>query len=287
MHVHATTTEARSILTRTSGYLTTVASHSLQPYRGCSFGQSLCGVGCYVQHNRFLTGSAPWGSFVVAKTNAAALYRADNERERRWARARHGEFSIFMSSATDPFLPHEKTFGVSRSVLQEMAHAPPDLLILQTHTHLIMDCVDLITQLASRCRLRVHISVESDRERFAGFPAHASSVEKRLCAAQKLKKLGVRTVITVAPLLPICEPEKFFQRLSEVADAVVLDHFIGGDGSKNGTRTKKTMLPTLMASIDPTSPSLLYLERMVEIANRFLPGRVGVGIDGFAGRLTT
>ena len=48
-------TEIRNILTRTTGFLKTVTSHSVQPYRGCSFGNALCGVGCYVQHNPYAT----------------------------------------------------------------------------------------------------------------------------------------------------------------------------------------------------------------------------------------
>jgi hypothetical protein len=39
----------RSILIRASGSLESVCSHSLQPYRGCPFGASPCGVGCYVR----------------------------------------------------------------------------------------------------------------------------------------------------------------------------------------------------------------------------------------------
>ena len=39
-------TEIRNILTRTTGFLKTVTSHSVQPYRGCSFGNALCGAGC-------------------------------------------------------------------------------------------------------------------------------------------------------------------------------------------------------------------------------------------------
>src|SRR5690242_7592584 len=76
----------RSILTRTSGYLTTVCSHSIQPYRGCPFGASLCGVGCYVQHNIYATQGKPWGSFLDVRTNAADAYRSSFERERAWAR---------------------------------------------------------------------------------------------------------------------------------------------------------------------------------------------------------
>ena len=49
--IEVSSTRVRNVLTRTGGYLRSVASHSLQPYRGCSFGNALCGVGCYVRHN--------------------------------------------------------------------------------------------------------------------------------------------------------------------------------------------------------------------------------------------
>ena len=73
------TVEVKQILTRTSGFLTTVSSHSLQPYRGCALGNSLCGVGCYVQHNWYLTRGEPWGSFVESRTNAAEAYARQYE----------------------------------------------------------------------------------------------------------------------------------------------------------------------------------------------------------------
>ena len=46
--MHAIEVRVKRILTRAGGYLRDVCSHSLQPYRGCSFGRSLCGVACYV-----------------------------------------------------------------------------------------------------------------------------------------------------------------------------------------------------------------------------------------------
>jgi len=81
-------TSIRQILTRTSGFLKTVSSHSLQPYRGCALGNSLCGVGCYVQHNAYLTLGQPWGSFVEARTNAADAVTA-NRGDSRFSDCRH------------------------------------------------------------------------------------------------------------------------------------------------------------------------------------------------------
>ena len=285
MPVHVTTSKARSILTRTTGYLKTISSHSLQPYVGCTFGRSLCGAGCYVQHNRFLTKGRKWGTFLVAKTNAALLYSKDYDKERRWSHQQGKSFGIFMSSSTDPFLPHEQRFGISGAVLEAMLEQPPDVLIIQTHTHLVTKYRALLSRLNRICALRVHISIESDRDKIPGLPPPASSVDKRLNAARAFKQAGIHTVITIAPLLPIMDPRTFFERIKSCANSMVIDHFIGGDGTTGGTRTLKTTLPSAIRSINPAALSIDYRDHMTELANQIMPGKVGVGMDGFAGRL--
>ncbi|MGH8651856.1 MAG: hypothetical protein ACREYE_06580 [Gammaproteobacteria bacterium] len=276
--------QAHSILTRTCGYLRTIATHSLQPYRGCTFGNALCGVGCYVQHNTFLTRGERWGRFLDARVNAPDLYRKQYHKERNWAEQGGRRFVIFMSSSTDPFLPQEQRFGITRALLQAMVEHPPDGLIIQTHTHLVARYLKVYRRLDARCRLRTHISIETDLDCVPGLPPPASPVARRLEAAHTLREAGVRVVITVAPLLPIADPEAFFRAIERSADAVVIDHFIGGDGTANGSRTWNTPLPGAMAALEPCSIQLGYREKMVDVAEAIMPGRVGVGIDGFAGR---
>src|SRR4051795_11286173 len=106
-----TVTNIQQILTRTSGFLHDVCSHSLQPYRGCALGNSLCGIGCYVRHNIYVTQGRPWGSFLEVRRNAAESYLAAHEREAAWARRSRGSFAIFFSSATEPFPAQERRFG--------------------------------------------------------------------------------------------------------------------------------------------------------------------------------
>ena len=279
-----TETTIGNILTRTTGYLRTVASHSLQPYRGCSYGNALCGVGCYVQHSRHILQGRPWGSFLEVRTNAADSYREHVDRERLWAARRGERFTIFCSSATDPFVPQEPRYGITAALLHAMCDHPPDRLILQTHSHLVATAADLLARLSSMCDVRVHVSIETDREHIPGLPPHASPIARRFDACRALKDRGLFTVVTVAPLLPIAEPDAFFQRISECADAVVLDHYIGGDGSPDGRRTEQTPLPAAMRAIDAASLTLEYRDRMADIVRRVLPGRVGLGADGFAGR---
>ncbi|HLQ43246.1 MAG TPA: radical SAM protein, partial [Planctomycetaceae bacterium] len=193
-------------------------------------------------------------------------------------------FGVFCSSSTDPFVPQEARYRVTESVLRAMLTEPPDELVLQTHSHRVTESVDLLRDVSQRCRLRVHVSIETDLDPFPGLPPHASPVERRIEACARLREAGLWTVVTVSPLLPIGDPERFFARLAEVADAVVIDHFIQGDGSSDGSRTLHTGLPAAMQAVDPTSTSLAFRDRIVEIARRHLPGRVGVNIDGFAGR---
>ncbi|MDA1213672.1 MAG: hypothetical protein O2955_14245 [Planctomycetota bacterium] len=284
MSLEITESTVKNILTRTSGYLSGVTSHSLQPYRGCSYGNSLCGVGCYVQHNRYVLQGRTWGSFLEVRTNAAESYRHHVSREQNWAERRGLPFSIFLSSSTDPFVPQERRYGVTRSVLEAMCDNPPDELILQTHSHLVQSATDILIDLKSKCCVRVHISIESDRDCLPGLPPPCSSVEQRLKACEATKAAGLFTVVTVSPILPMDCPDEFFKTVANVSDAVVLDHFIGGDGSNNGQRTLKTDLPAAMRAIDPESTDLDFRQRIIDIANRYLPGRVGVSCDGFAGK---
>jgi DNA repair photolyase len=274
----------KNVLTRTTGYLRDVTSHSLQPYRGCTFGQALCGVGCYVRHSRHLTQGREWGGFLEVRENAAESYREFASRERRWAHRREMPFSIFCSSATDPFVPQEFRHGVTRRLLEAMCDEPPDALVLQTHTHRVAAYTALLREVASRCRLRVHLSIETDREAIPGLPPHGSPVERRMEACAALREAGLATVVTVAPLLPIADAGRFFERLALVADAVVIDHFLEGDGSPGGTRTRRTPLPAAMQALDPESITLAYRDRIVSEARLRMPGRVGVGMSGFAGK---
>jgi DNA repair photolyase len=273
----------KSILTRASGYLKPVSSHSLNPYVGCGFGRSACGEGCYVRFNQWLTRGRPWGGFVDVKINAAEVYRQTVAREKKWARKNSGCFSIFFSSSTDPWQPVERKVRLTRQLLKAMQKAPPDQLILQTHSTFILDDLDRIQSLSGICDLRVHISIEGDQDRMPGLPPPPSSLDERLNVLKQLVDLGIRAVACLSPLYPLKAPEAFFARLSTMGvSAVVIDHFIQGDGTSDGSRTLKTKLPQAMAEVAPESVNLSYRDAIAGIARKYLP--VGISAAGFAGR---
>ena len=272
----------KSILNRTTGYLKKVTTHSINPYVGCGFGNSSCGVYCYVQHNHWLTKGRSWGTFVDVKLEADRIYNQTYNRERTWARKHSGMFSIFLSSSTDPWQPLEKKYRISRSLLQAMVKLPPDKIILQTHTADILEDKETIFNLAEKTFLKVHISLEGDCEKLSGLPPPPCSIDNRIYALEKFSKEGIETVACLSPLYPIKDPEKFFCRLSVAGiSGVIIDHFIEGDGTHDGSRTLKTSFPNLIRKVDASSVHLAYRDKIVNIARKFLP--VGISADGFAG----
>ena len=100
--------QSKTLLTRSSGYLKSVCSHSLNPYSGCGFGLASCGESCYVRFNHWLTRGREWGKFVDVKKNAGELYIQSAEKEKIWSHKRSTPFTIFMSSSIDPWQPAEK-----------------------------------------------------------------------------------------------------------------------------------------------------------------------------------
>jgi DNA repair photolyase len=280
--VDITEVQCLSILTRASGYLREVCSHSINPYVGCGFGRSSCGVGCYVRHNVWLTRGRDWGDFVEAKTNAPEIYLKTFEAEQRWAHRRDQKFCIFFSSATDPWQPLEKKYRITRRLLEAMQSHPPDELILQTHATAILDDLDLISQLSRQCRLRVHVSIEGDVERLPGLRPPPATVKDRIEVLRQLSASGIFSVACLSPLYPMQHPAAFFEQLAGAGvGAVVIDHFIEGDGTAEGTRTWKTALPGSMATVNPESIHLEYRDRIAAIAQDYLP--VGISASGFAG----
>lgn len=236
----------KSILTPTSGFLGSGYTHSINVYSGCAFAGAVCGVFCYAQHNRFITRNRAWALF-GAKKNIATCYRTDYDRLKRPRRGEPKPLKIYMSSSTDPYIPQEKSLELTRRLLEEMLDRPPDVLVLQTHTTLVARDIDLIEAISARCRTWVSITVETDMDDPpAGFPRHASHPSQRLETLALFRSRGVPAQATVSPLMPLSDPAEFARRLDVACDRVILDHYLIGDGSKNGLRTRRTRFADML-----------------------------------------
>jgi DNA repair photolyase len=228
-----------TILTPTSGYLAAGYTHTINVYQGCAFAGSLCGIYCYAQHNRWITQGRSWGLY-GAKREVREAYRRDYDRIKRPRRGDPRPVKIYMSSSTDPYIPQEKVLRLTHSLLEEMSERPPDVLVIQSHHTLVDRDIDRIGDLSARCELWVSLTVETDMDPVPGFPPHASPPARRVATLARFRARGIPTQATVSPLLPLADPESFARRLDDACDRVILDHYLIGDGSPNGWRTRRT-----------------------------------------------
>jgi hypothetical protein len=251
-----------TILTPTGGFLKSGFTHSLNAYQGCAFAGSLCGIFCYAQHNQWITRGRAWGLY-GAKRDVRSAYEADYDRIKR--------------------PKQEKRLRLTWSILDAMRTRPPDVLVIQSHHTLIERDIDLITDLSSQFELWVSLTVETDRESIPGFPPHASSPARRLETLQRFRARGVSTQATLSPLLPLADPTRFARQLASACDRVILDHYLIGDGSPNGWRTRRT---TLAERLDRAGfAAWNELAKFWEIRDLFYAimgrARVCVGVEGF------
>jgi DNA repair photolyase len=274
--------ENSSILTPTGGFLAAGYTHTINVYQGCAFAGALCGLYCYAQHNRWITKGRPWGLYGV-KRRVVDAYRRDHDRIRRPGREGPGPLKIYMSSSTDPYIPQEKALGLTRALLGEMIERPPDVLVIQSHHTMVERDVDLIADLSRLGEVWISLTVETDMDRVPGLPPHASQPARRLEVLGAFRARGIPTQATISPLLPLADPASFARRLEAACDRVILDHFLIGDGSPGGWRTRRTGFPERLAAAGFGEwNELAKLDEVRDLLAGVLgPGRVLVGCEGF------
>jgi DNA repair photolyase len=274
--------ENATILTPTSGFLKTGYTHTINVYKGCAFAGSLCGTFCYAQHNRWITRGRAWGLYGV-KQDIREAYHRDYARIKRPRRGAPKPLRIYMSSSTDPYLPQEKTLCLTRSLLDEMRERPPDVLVVQSHSTLVERDIDLIAELAARCELWVSLTVETDMDSLPGFPPHGSPPARRLKTLARFRARGILTQAAVSPLLPLADPQEFAHQLDAACDRVIVDHYLIGDGSPNGWRTRRTTFAERLerAGFGAWNALAKLWEVRDLLADVMGASRVLVGCDGF------
>ena len=273
----------KTILNPTGGFLGQGFTHTINLYRGCALANTLCGLYCYAQWNPYHVRGRTWGSFLDVKAGAVHAYCAQYDRLKTPGDPK--PIKIFMSSVTEPYPPQERTLRRTRELLEAMVERPPDLLAIQSHTPLVVEDLSLLRQLQEQCDVRVHITVETDKPRLpAPFPKQAYSPHSRIQALHALRAAGLDSVATVSPLLPLDDPRRFAGELEQACTRVILDHYLLGDGSKDGQRTKQTALPRLLREAGYTEWTTLKKFREIVDVFRIMfggPERVGLSREGF------
>jgi len=198
--------ESRSILSKTG---IPCFDYVINCYRGCSFG---C-LHCYASFMKKFTGHRErWGDFVDVKVNALDILKKEIKRIDKGR--------VFLSSVTDPYLPLEARFGLTRGVLECLINKDFEITIL-TRSPLVTRDIDVFKRLRS---VEVGLSIPTDREDIRKlFEPSATPISARIKALKKLKEEGIKTYAFIAPLLPL-DPGNLAGLLGPVTDCVMLDN---------------------------------------------------------------
>ncbi len=192
--------EARSILTRASGFMAEW-HYTLNPYAGCGFGCNYCYAAFFARDQERRNA---WGDWVEAKHNAVELIRRACERGSILGK------SIYMSSVTDPYQPVERQLKLTRDILSELIGGQP-LLTVQTRSPLVTRDINLLKQLQS---VQVNMTVTTDSDEVVqAFEPHCPTNRRRLKAIAEVAEAGIDCGITMTPLLPVQDPQRFAANL--------------------------------------------------------------------------
>lgn len=169
---------------------------TINPYRGCEFG---C-LYCYARYtHEFLALNDPMDferRILVKRRAAEALARS-------LARTPIGSDSIAIGTATDPYQPAERTFEVTRSLLEVFARLGGLSLSLTTKSSLITRDIDLLSTINERSRLTVNFSLITLSRRLQRvLEPRAPRPELRLRALRQLSSAGIRCNLLMMPVIP-------------------------------------------------------------------------------------
>lgn len=151
-------------------------------YRGCSHGCVYCYAPSLIHDER------KWGTFVDVKVNAAEVL------ERELRRSRKG--TVFLSSASDPYQPAEARYRITARALEVLVRHDFPVIIL-TRSPLVLRDVQLLKKLSW---VRVGFSISSLESR--AFEPGVVPVARRIETIRTLVKAGIKTWVSMAPLIP-------------------------------------------------------------------------------------
>lgn len=226
---------------------------SINPYRGCEFG---C-VYCYARYTHEFMQLEDWRDFeqkIFVKSDARdALVRDLRRLDLRGK-------GVAIGTATDPYQPAERRYGVTRSLLEVLAGRRGLRLSITTKSDLVARDIDLLLRIREANDLQVHVTINTpDYLLSRRIEPRAPRPDKRLAAVRALTSAGIRTGVFMMPVLPritdrMEDVEQLIQQAKEAGA-----HFLASQVLFLRKCSKKRFFPF----IDERFPELLpYYRRL-------------------------
>jgi DNA repair photolyase len=168
---------------------------TINPYRGCEFACKYC-YARYTHEFMEMRDGMDFERRIFVKQQAAWMLRQDLKKVKR------GE-EIAIGTATDPYQPAERRYGITLTILEELAlHAGLEISIV-TKSNLILRDADLLRKIAERNQLYVNLTITTLDVGLARIlEPRAPRPDLRLEAVRKLNEAGVPAGVLCAPVVP-------------------------------------------------------------------------------------
>jgi DNA repair photolyase len=204
------TLESRSLISRVVSARRLPFQWAINPYRGCEFACKYC----YARytHEFMELSDLAFEQKIFVKENAAWLLRQELKRVPR-------SEVIAIGTATDPYQPAERSYGVTRALLEELVRHSGLRLGIVTKSDLILRDMELLRAIREKNDFHVSITITTlDIELARILEPRAPRPDLRLKAVEQLNLAGVPAGINCAPVLPgITDAPRSLEELVEAA----------------------------------------------------------------------
>src|SRR6202158_888545 len=177
---------------------------TINPYRGCECGCHYCYARYTHEYMELDVGEFEIKIYV--KKDAAALLAWDVARKYSYqSQASGGEHPdhIAIGTATDPYQPAEKEYGVTRACLEELAKRQGLSISVITKSNQIVRDIDVFKRIAERSSLSLNITITTLRPRLARWlEPRAPRPDLRVAAVKQLSDAGLAVGVSASPLIP-------------------------------------------------------------------------------------
>lgn len=185
---------------------------SMNPYQGCEHG---C-IYCYARNSHEYWGYSAGSEFeqnILIKKSAPQLLE-EHLKKRSWI-----PVPIMLSGNTDCYQPAEKTFEITRKLLEVLLKFKHPVGII-TKNALITRDLDILEELAKLNLVHVSLSVTTLQEDVRRtMEPRTATAKKRLQTITDLTKVGVPVNIMMAPIIPAINSHEIMDIAKETSDA--------------------------------------------------------------------
>jgi len=177
---------------------------TINPYRGCEFACKYC-YARYTHEYMELDGSE-FERKIYVKKDAAPLLAWDVGHKYSYSSEASGGARpdhIAIGTATDPYQPAEREYGVTRACLEELAKREGLSVSIITKSNQIVRDIDVLQRIAERSNLGIGITITTLRPGLTRLlEPRAPRPDLRLAGVKQLREAGLAVGVSASPLIP-------------------------------------------------------------------------------------